>query len=196
MMAVLSADPSRLRVFLTTTLRRDWQCSLPPAPRPAGQIHLECAVESRFRLVSHIGSDLQDRVCGRYGVSPQPGLTRSTAPNMMASIATGGWLHDAMRQNEAHEPGERDEINRPHRLPVAQPVKLSQRVGDRGTLHQAGDDRDRRCDEHGDEIAEQPDRERPRVRGHRPIILYHRQHLTRGPQSPILVSAEPLWKAV
>ena len=47
-------------------------------------------------------------MCGRYGVSLQPGLTRSPAPNMMASIATAGWLHDAMRRNEAHEPGERD----------------------------------------------------------------------------------------
>jgi len=59
-----------------------------------------------------------------------------------------------MGQNEAREPGERDEVNRPHRLTVEQPAEPSQRIGDGRALHQAGGDRDRRGDEQGDEIAE------------------------------------------
>ena len=82
-----------------------------PAGTPPRQAKFILNAQSKadFDPYQQIGSDLQDRVCGRYGVSLQPGPTRSTAPNMMTSIATGGWLHDAMRQNEAHGPDERDE---------------------------------------------------------------------------------------
>ena len=44
--------------------------------------------------------------------------------------------------HEADEPRERDEVHRPHRLPVEHPAKPSQRIGNRGALHQAGGDRD------------------------------------------------------
>lgn len=66
-----------------------------------------------------------------------PGCVIHAAEHMVGVLPNAGdEHHDAMCEDEAHEPGKGDEMNRPHRLPVEQPAEPSQRVGDRGALHQ------------------------------------------------------------
>ena len=62
--------------------------------------------------------------------------------------------HGAMRRDEAHEPAERDEMDRAHRLPVEHPADPAERIGDCRALQQAGQDRDGRRDEDGYEVTE------------------------------------------
>ena len=86
---------------------------------------------------------------------PRPGGVVDAAEHVVGVLPDAGdEHHGAMRQDEADEPGERDEVDRAHRLPVEQPAEPAQRIGDRRALHQAGGDRDGRRDEDGDEVAE------------------------------------------
>src|SRR6185437_16506404 len=86
---------------------------------------------------------------------PDPRLALDPREHMIGVLSETGYEHhDSMRQDEEHKPAKRDEVDRAGGLAVQYFPKDPRAVGDRRALHEAGQDRNRRGDEHRDEVAE------------------------------------------
>ena len=67
---------------------------------------------------------------------------------------TGNEHHDPVRQNEKHEPAKRDKVDGTGRLPVEHGPEKAHSVRNCRALHETRQNRNRRGDEHRDEIRE------------------------------------------